>query len=171
MKKYKIEITWGLIFILAQLIWILTEKLAGFHSTNIANHSWFSTLFAIPAIAMYVFALRDKRKNDYNGIMSYKEGFISGLIITIVITILTPLAQYIIHTFISPEFFSNIIAYSAENGMMTQEAAEAFFSLGNYIVQATTSALIMGIITSAIIAFFTKSKNTQNLENQPTAAV
>lgn len=169
MKKYKIEITWAFIFVLAQLIWMLIEKLSGLHGTHIEKHSWFSGLFAIPAIAIFVFALRDKRKNDYNGIISYKEGFMTGMIITIGVTVLTPLVQYIIHTFISPDFFSNIIAYSAESGFMTQEEAEAYFSLGSYMVQATISTFIMGIITSAIVAFFVKSKKSQDLENQTAA--
>jgi hypothetical protein len=61
--------------------------------------------------------------------MPWKEGFTSGIILTIVITILSPLSQYIVYTFISPQYFENIIAYSVDNNRMTREQAEAYFSL------------------------------------------
>jgi len=74
--------------------------------------------------------------------------------------LLTPLVQWITHTIITPDFFENIRAYSVEQGMMTQEEAEGYFSLSGYIVQSMIGALGMGIITSAIVAFFTRTKNT-----------
>ena len=76
---------------------------------------------------------------------------------TLVITILSPLSQYITSTYISPEFFNNIIEHSVESGAMTRENAEAYFSLRSYIIQATFGALTMGVVTSAIVAWFVKS--------------
>ena len=64
----------------------------------------------------------------------------------------------IISNIITPEYFPNIIEYSVGEGMMTLEEAENYFSLGSYIMQGSIGALIMGIITSAIVAFFIKKK-------------
>ena len=74
------------------LIWMLLEKLAGLHDEHIDKH------------AIYVFSLLDKRKKFYKGAMTYKQGFISGLVITAIVTVLSPLSQYITPTIITPEY-------------------------------------------------------------------
>ena len=156
MKKFSIEIKWAFIFASFMLLWMLGEKLTGLHDVHIANHPTYTNFIAIPAILIYVLALLDKRKNFYNGLMNYKEAFISVLIITLIITLLTPLTQYITSTFITPDYFQNVINHSVENGLMDKDKAEAFFNLKNYMMQAPIGALFMGIITTAIVAFFTK---------------
>tara|TARA_R100001143_G_C3360653_1_gene135260 strand:+ start:10527 stop:11003 length:477 start_codon:yes stop_codon:yes gene_type:complete len=158
MKKYRIEIKWALIFVGMMLLWMLMERLLGFHDAHIDKHAIVTNLIAIPAIAIYVFALLDKRKNFYDGFMSYKQGFISGLIITLIVTLFTPLIQYITSTVITPDYFSNIIEYTVNEGMMEREDAEAYFNLKSYMIQATIGAPIMGLLTTAVVAFFTKKK-------------
>ncbi|MEL7123432.1 MAG: DUF4199 domain-containing protein [Bacteroidota bacterium] len=158
MKNIRIEIKWAIIFVVAQLLWMLLEKLVGLHSTHIDKHAIYTNFFGIIAIVIYVFALLDKRKNFYNGVMTYQQGFITGLIITAIVTVLTPLVQYIISTVITPEYFSNVIKYTVDSGAMNQEAAEQFFNLQSYMIQATIGAAIMGVITSAIVAIFTRKK-------------
>ncbi len=156
MKKFSIEIKWAFIFLGFTLLWMLGEKLTGLHDVNIAQHPTYTNLIAIPAILIYVFALLDKRKIFYNGIMNYKEGFITGLIITVIITLFTPLTQYITSTFITPDYFQNAINYSVENGLMDKDKAEAYFNMKSFMTQAPIGALIMGILTAAIVALFTK---------------
>ena len=41
---------------------------------------------------------------------------------------------------------------------MIEEDAKNSINLGSYIIQAIIGAFIMGLITSVIVAFFTKSK-------------
>ena len=156
MKKYAIEIKWGLIFVSMTLIWMLLEKLVGLHGPHIDKHYIYTNLIAIPAFVIYAFALLEKRKKDYNGIMTWKQGFISGLIITLVVTILSPLSQIVTSTIITPEYFPNIIEYSVSSGKMDQAMAEQYFNLKSYVVQGLIGAPVMGLITSAIVAFFTK---------------
>ena len=91
MSKYKIEIKWGVIFVGVTILWFVIEKLLGLHGANIAHHETVSMVFMVPAIAMFVFALLDKRKNYYDGKMTYLQGFISGVIISLVVMLLTPL--------------------------------------------------------------------------------
>ncbi len=165
MTKYKIEIKWAVIFIAAILVWMIFEKLVGLHTTHIDKHALYTNFFAIPAIVIYVFALLDKRNNYFNGIISWKDGFITGLIITLIITVLTPLTQIIISNIITPEYFPNIIEYSVKEGMMTLEEAEKYFSLSSYIMQGAIGSFIMGIITSAIVALFIRKKSKDTSEN------
>lgn len=137
---------------------MILEKSLGWHDALLEKHATYTLFYAPIAIAIYVFALLDKKRNFYQGRMNYLQGFISGLIITLVVVILTPLSQYISHEYISPEYFPNIIKLSVELGQMTQEEAEGHFTLMNYIHQSLIFAAFMGVITSAVVAIFTRSK-------------
>lgn len=159
MNKFSIEIKWGIIFTIAALVWMYIEKALGWHDELISKHAIYTNIFAVVAIVVYVLALRDKKLNYYNGQMTWTQGFISGVIVSVVVAILAPLAQYVTHEFITPNYFDNVIAYSVENDMMNQEGAEAYFSLTSYMMQAAFGALAMGVVTSAIVALFVKSKN------------
>jgi hypothetical protein len=158
MKNIRIEIKWAFFFVLMLLAWMYLEKMFGFHDKHIDKHHIITNFVAIPAILVFYFALRDKRKNYYNGVMSYKQGFISGLLITFFVTFISPLTQMITSTVITPEYFPNVIEYSVSKGFKTQDEAEAYFNLGNYIVQGLIGAPIMGIITTAIVALFTMKR-------------
>lgn len=156
MEKYRTEIKWGIIFTAVMLLWMVFERMMGWHGERIDQHAIMTSIFAIFAIAIYVFALRDKRKNDLGGLMSWKKGFQSGLIITLVVVLLSPLTQWIIHTVISPDFFQNMVEYSVESGIMERQEAEAYFNLRSYLVQSAVGALGLGVVTSAVVAVFTK---------------
>ena len=138
---------------------MLLEKLTGLHNTHIDKHLYLTNLYMIPAILVYVLALKEKKKVGYNGVMSYKQAFISGVIITIFVTVFSPLTQWIISEIITPEYFPNVIAHSVETGYYeTLEEAQANFNLKNYIIQSTIWALIMGTLTTAIVAYFVRTK-------------
>lgn len=160
MDKIKTEIKWALIFIVILMLWMLLEKLVGLHSTHIDKHLYLTNLFTIPAILVYVLALKEKKKKDFRGHITFKRGFMTGLKITVIIAMLTPFSQWIISNIITPEYFPNVIAYSVETGYHSSLVeAEAYFNLKNYIVQSVIGALIMGVVTSAIVAFFVRTKS------------
>ncbi len=160
MDKIKLEIKWALIFVAMTLLWMWLEKLVGLHSTHIDKHMYLTNLFAIPAILVYVLALKEKKKKDYNGQMNYLQGFTSGMIITVILTLLAPLTQWFTSTVITPEYFPNVIEYSVQTGYYsTREEAEAYFTLKNYMVQSAIGTFIMGLITSAVVALFVRSRS------------
>ena len=154
MNKFKTEIKWGVIFVLATLLWNFLERQLGFHSDKIDQHATVTNFFMIPAIAIYVLALRDKRNNDLGGKMTYKQGLITGLIVTLVVTILTPLSQYLAVEVVSPDYFQNAMDYAVKSGESTPEEAQDFFSLQNYMVMSLLFAPMAGIVTSLIVALF-----------------
>ncbi len=155
-KNYALEIKWGVFFILMQLAWMTMERLAGLHDTHIDKHAVVTNLVAIPAILMYVLALREKRNKQLGGAMTYRQGFTAGLIMTIVVTLLSPLSQYITSTIITPDYFENAIQYAVSSGASTQEEAEANFNLKNYLMITVLFTPVMGIVTTAIVALFLK---------------
>ncbi len=94
MKNRTIELKWGVIFSIMMLLWMALEKVTGLHGEHIESHPIFTNFVAIPAILIYVLALKDKKKNFYDGNMSYKQGLISAIITTLVVTMLSPACLY-----------------------------------------------------------------------------
>lgn len=158
MKKIGTEIKWALLFILMQILWMIMERVTGLHSTHIDKHYIVTNLIAIPSILFYVLALLEKRKKDFGGKMNYQQGLITGLIITGIITLFSPLVQWLISNVISPDYFSNMIAYTVAEGKMSLEDAEAYFNLRSYITQVLVGTPVMGIVTTLIVAIFTRRR-------------
>ena len=158
MKKFKIELKWGVIFTLVFLAWMFFEKMMGWHGELIEKHAVYTNLFGILAVIVYVIAMREKREKYYQGIMNWQQGFLSGAILSIIIAALTPLSQYIVHVFISPDYFQNLIDYSVSHNSMNAELAENYFNLSTYMFQSAFFALSAGIVTAAIVALFLKKK-------------
>lgn len=160
MKNLKIEFKWAVIFSIVGLLWMVLEKLTGLHDKYLDYQYYLTNLFAIPAIWMMVLALKDKKKNFYDGNMSYKQGLISGTILSIIIALLSPLTQWITTYVITPTYFPNVIKRTVELGMYkTTEEAAAFFNYKNYAIQGMFGALVMGIVTTAIAMIFIRTKN------------
>jgi hypothetical protein len=158
MRKISAEIKWAVIFIIMQLLWMFMEKLTGLHSEHIDKHPVYTNLVAIPSILVYFFALSVKRKRYYGGFMTYRQGLMSGLIMTAVITVLTPLMLYITLHFITPDFFANAVKYAVSFGKSTQQEAEKYFSFRNYLIQSLVFTPVAGVLTSLLVAVFTRRK-------------
>ncbi|MBD1422930.1 DUF4199 domain-containing protein [Sphingobacterium chuzhouense] len=162
MKNISIEIKWAVLFSIMTLLWMVLEKLCGLHGKYIDYHLYLTNLFAIPAIWFMVLALRDKKKNFYAGQMSYKQGLISGIILSAFIALLSPITQWVISYIITPEYFPNVIKRSVEIGYYkTTAEAEANFNYKNYAINSTIFAFIFGVVTTAIAMIFIRTKNTK----------
>ncbi|MGS4344131.1 DUF4199 domain-containing protein [Myroides odoratus] len=163
MNKISLEIKWGLIFSVVGLLWMLLEKMTGLHGKYIDYHLYLTNLFAIPAIVIMVLALQDKKKNFYDGDMTYSEGMLSGIVLSLVIAILSPLTQAITSFVITPDFFPTVIKRSVELGYYaTEEDAASYFNYGNYARQGFLMSLMMGVVTTAIVMIFVRSKRTSS---------
>jgi hypothetical protein len=161
MKSVKTEVKWAIIFSVMGLLWMVLEKLCGLHGKYIDYHLYLTNLFAIPAIWVMVLALKAKKKNDYNGRITYLQGLVSGLVLSLFIAMLSPLTQWITSYVITPEYFPNVIKRSVELGYYKTTAdAAANFNYKNYAIQGAIGALGMGIVTVAIAMIFIRTKKT-----------
>lgn len=158
MKNFTIEIKWAAIFTVASLLWAVIEKLSGLHGAHIGKQPVYSLLFAIPAIFIFFLALRDKKKNFFGGQMSWKQGMISGMILSVFIAVLSPVAIWIAYTVVSPDYFANAVNYYTQTHTMTQTQAELYFTLAAFMKKGVADALSMGVITSAVVALIVQSK-------------
>lgn len=150
------ELKWAVIFMLSTLLWVAFEKSMGWHDLYIEKHLIYTNFFSIVAIAVYGFALVDKRKNFYDGKITWKQAFISGVVVTLLIIPLNMIAQYISFTYITADFFANMINYNVSTEKMTLSEAENYFSLENYRIQGLIFGTLVGFATSAIVALFVK---------------
>jgi hypothetical protein len=155
----KIELKWALRFHVALLVWMALERISGLHDKYLDYHFYLTNLFFIPAVWIIVHALKEKRKVAYFGTMYYSEGLLSGLLLTGLITVLTPASQWIISYIITPEYFNNVIPNSVEAGFFPSIAeAEAHFTFKNYVIGGVISWVATGVLTSAIAMIFLRYK-------------
>ncbi len=143
---YYHEIKFALMFSALNILWMIGEKLAGLHDVNIADHAYYTNFFAIPSILMYAIAMYQKQ-TELGGTMNFKQGFMSGLGITMIVTALTPAIQFIIHTIITPDYFSNVRAFAINEGMKP-EVVYSHFTLNSYILLSVFSGFAYGIFTT-----------------------
>ena len=90
--------------------------------------------------------------------MDWKQGFLSGSILALIIALFTPLLQYVSFEIIAPEYFQKLIDLKTAKKTMTLEAAKDYFNLKSYIYMNVFSALSYGIVLSSIIAFAFRTK-------------
>lgn len=138
------------------LVWMLFEKTLGWHDEKIADHFWLTLLFMPFAILMYVLVMREKRRRQYDKKMTWLQGFLTGTKMAVFVAALSPVAQYITHNYITPEYFNNVARYSVTNQLMSIEEANDYFNINNYTLQAVMGALGGGLVISAIVALFMK---------------
>ncbi len=155
-KKLRIEIKWAFIFMVVYLAWMVFERYMGWHGEKIDKHSTYTLLFIPIAFVIYFLALHNKR-SSLGGIMSWKEGFKSGIIIGIFIALLSPLTQFIFHEIISPSYFDNIIQHAIETGNSTEQEARNYFNFQNYVRMSVIQAPIAGAVTSAIVSLILRN--------------
>lgn len=157
MTKFSIEIKWGILFTLALIASAIIEKEAGLYSSRI-DYYLLSTLFFAPVgLAVYILALREKKKIYFKGDMNWRQGFFSGVMITAVVALLVPLQKNVIYRVIAPEFFANAVLHNIKGGR-TRAEAESYFNLASSIYDGISLTLSTGVVASAALAMLLKSK-------------
>jgi hypothetical protein len=157
MKKFAIEIKWGIRYTFLWIFWLYIEKSSGYYDVKINDQALYSLLFTFVILFVYYVAIKEKKKDFFKDDMSWKQGCVTGIFLTIVMAILTPFCQIIFHKAIAPEFFPNMIEYSISKGN-SRETAENYFNLLSYITQSVFSTLSLGVVISAVVALFLQTK-------------
>ncbi len=152
----KIEIKWGVVFSIMMPVWLALERLLGLHDQHIGWQPYLTNLVAIPAIWIYVLLLREKRR-QLGGTLTFKQALLCGLLMTVVVTLLVLPSQWLTFKFITPHYLENAIKYSVAQGQ-TLADAQAFFNLQNYHRIGVVGALLMGAVTSLILAAIMRTK-------------
>jgi len=158
MNRFGIELKWASIITVFYCLWAFVEKSTGNH-LDFKNIIILVFLFFLCMLVIGLLAFLDKKKNYYQNKWDYKQAFIFGVFLTGITALFNPIAHYIIYNSISPDYFSNLIAYQAAKGKMNQEILEETYNFDSTMYQSMRDILSFGIVISAILAYFLKTKN------------
>jgi uncharacterized membrane protein len=153
MQKYSVEIKWSLILGGVFLVWMFIEKGLGFHGEKAIQEPLFNLLF-LPILAIIFFlALKEKKNKISNKSLDWKEGFASGIILTLLASVTTTFVIYLTFIIISPDFFETAISQSKDH-----ETAQLNFNFPIFIKNNIFDKLSFGVVFSAIMSYFLKTK-------------
>lgn len=159
MKQFSIEFKWAFNFFIASMLWLMLEKTLGYHDEKIQYQPLFSLLFGLVTIGIYILALREKKQNFYQNQMNWREGFVCGLTLSLVIALFTTMIEYTKHHVVSPYYLETMQKIIVEQKKMTLENAENFFTFSNTLSQSIFYVISFGAVMSAIISLAIKSKD------------
>jgi hypothetical protein len=155
----RLEIRYAVLISLLLLLWLSLEFMAGLHDMYIQYHPIVAIFALVVPVVCSRMAIKEKRE-QLDGTISFKQAFITGLLIAVFASILAIPSQMFFHTVINPNFFQNMIAYSEQRAaglrMNIAEAkagAEVYFNLSSYMLQCFLGTLFFGTIISVILAW------------------
>jgi hypothetical protein len=157
-RKFEIELKWAVAYNVLFILWTALEKALGWHDVRVGMQPIYTNLFFLAVVPLYAVALLDKRKNCYHMQMTWAQGFISGTIMSVIAALINPVALSVSYQAVSPDFLANISHYYIVNHHFTAEKAAHYFSLRSYIIQNTSAGISFGVLISAVVALFVKSK-------------
>ena len=154
----KIALKYGILFSIMTLTWLTLEYVTGFHTTLINYHPIVTNFILIPAIILFRKAMIEIKASSTEP-LAFRNYFIEGLKISLIITILSPVEQYIFSYYINPDFYHAMIENAVAGNHASREQAEAYFNFNNYVTESLIGSAFMGILFSGIGAWrMSKSK-------------
>ena len=156
-----LELKWGIIIGLANLIWLYGSYYLGMHETMGGIQIMVVSGFFI-TVAGFILGLRAVKKNEPE--INYLEGLKSGVVMAGVTAVIAPLSQIGYFKWINPGWTKHMMEltreYYSEKGYgndiveIAVKDAEVKFALKNYLLQSTLGAIVIGCILSAMIMMF-----------------
>lgn len=161
MKKFSIEFKWAAIATLAALIWMFIGKVAGLHTEKVRFEVLHEMLFSFLLFIFYWLGIRQKKKEYYNGIITWQQAFLTGLVMCVMISLFYPIVQFLTFNQISPDFLETLQQVLIKDGKMSLEEAQKNASLDLFIRNGVMNNLSFGIIFTTAIAYFFKTKDRE----------
>jgi hypothetical protein len=148
----RIELRYAVLTSLLVLLWLIMEFEIGLQDKYVAFHPYISLLAFLIPVVTYRLAIREKIEEKY-GKLSFKQAFVSGLLMTFFCSILAVPIQIGFQKLVNPDFFETMITYTAQKSHSTMEQAAQYFNPRNYIAEQVLYTFIIGTIISLILAF------------------
>lgn len=108
------ELKYGLIAGVGVSIYILFEYLLGFHTTSPEIGEYSGYFSAIIPIIVILFAIREKRDRSFNGVITFGQSFITGIIVTTISAFIITVFFVIYNDHINPQMMTNLSNWKAE---------------------------------------------------------
>lgn len=146
------ETKWAIIASLSIFFILLVEKFTGLQTPEkIGIWVLVDIIFAaVMFIVVYLMVTWEKREKEYNGIMSWQEGFWTAAIMTLIFIPLSTLLIFIFMKYINPDAASML--------MKASHAYEGKDPINNYLRLHLVNAVAYGLVFSLIFPLFTKKQ-------------
>jgi uncharacterized protein YqgC (DUF456 family) len=152
----KNEIKYAILFVFLSFIWNCIEYFTGLQNKYINIHPYFVTTFFILMTSVIYFLATREKKRARGGRITFMQGLITGMTLTLFILILNPAALYLFSEFINPNFYNSFIRHDVLTGKYSVSEANDYYNLPNFIKVGTLYRFIMGMFATVIISFFMK---------------
>ena len=151
----KTETKWAVIASLLVFAWLFIEKIMGWHTAEKMDTRSIVALIASFVIFIYVYYMetREKRERDLGGVMTFKQGFWSAAVMTLVFIPLSTLLIYFFLSVVSPDLPSILMDF-ATKGSIERDPVD--YLLSGHL----TSAIFGGLVFSVIFALINKKVST-----------
>lgn len=160
MRYIKVEIKWTIIAILTIIVWASLERIFGFHGKYIDYYTIASSLVVIPLAFIFYYALKEKGRIIFAQKMLYDQALGTGLMLTMFIILLLPLAHLLQTTVISPHYLDSMKRFSIETHVYSAEDADKNFSFGGSLLHQILFFSISGAVISLIVGGIISKKKT-----------
>ncbi len=162
---------WGLFIGLANLVWLYLAFFIGLHTNGIMVFQIFMLVWLALTVIGFILALRDVKRSSPE--IGYLSGVGAGTVSAAVSAIVAVVAQVGYFTVVHPAW-PEVMAQQTEAhfrslGMSPMQIEQMVsqsrrsFTLSNYAISSAATALILGIVLSAIIMFFLRRRRTPSL--------
>lgn len=170
----KTELKFGLITIITGIVWVMIEHIAGLNTERFEQGEIVRMLFAFMPFIFILSGIRAKKKMA--GRISFLSAWRTGSLIALIYSIGLSIWFWLYASYINLEFLQNTVKWEntklLKKGLSPQALKEAIKantqmyggSPFSYIMLAF-SFFVMGVIASAVIALFMKSKKNESTVN------
>jgi len=164
---------YGLIGALVFIVYALIGNLTGMTSPGAGFGMMALNLLIslVLFVGVIVIAVRNFRDSENNGFISFKNAFLIGLGVVVIIGILNGLFTYLYATVIEPDYLETVLGETErmyERFNMSEDQIEELMAQmrdtmtpGRLLIQSLIGSVIMGAIVSAIVGAIMK-RNPEN---------
>jgi len=157
----------GAVIAYSLVVWSVTDNV-----DQMKYLSWVN--YIILAIGYYIFT-KNYRDDYKNGALTFGEGFVFMLFISVVYSVIQSLYTYIFMTFIDPDMVTQMVEKVEEslyNNNLPEEQIEQSMKMMSFMfkpwlisLMAVFGTMLWGTFLSLIMAFFTKKTAEPTFEN------
>ncbi|MDF1656053.1 MAG: DUF4199 domain-containing protein [Verrucomicrobiales bacterium] len=161
-----LELRWGLIIGSVNMGWLFLSYYLGMHDQGLGMIQVMTLVSVLLSVVGYLLGLRDITFRFPD--TQYKEGLRSGAIIAGIVAVFAALSQVIYFKLINPGWTEQMVEltrnFYLESGLPETEAeqfaegAKQTFGLTSYMIQSALGAIIIGMISTAIILMFLRKR-------------
>jgi len=161
-------ILYGVYCAVVAIIFTLIEYFTGMQYSTIYWFNWLAVPFYI---IILVLAMRERKREDFGGTITYGQCVGTGFWVGVFSGIITAIFMYVYYTVINPDFINQMVAQQMQTmrdrGMTAQEIQNAqamtrtMSSPAIMVLWSLFGAIIGSTIMALIIGIFVRSKNEE----------